>query len=58
MIVLVFLAFVLAIAFMLGLDIVLWMEDPLFGMGGILGIIAFFIAYAISGDVIIAPRSS
>jgi hypothetical protein len=56
MIVLVFLAFVLAIAFMLGLDIVLWMEDPLFGMGGILGIIAFFIAYAISGDVIIAPR--
>jgi hypothetical protein len=56
MIVLVFLAFVLAIAFMLGLDIVLWMEDPLFGMGGVLGIIAFFIAYAISGDVIIAPR--
>ena len=41
---------------MLGLDIVLWMEDPLYGIGGLLGIIAYFIAYSISGDMIIAPR--
>lgn len=41
---------------MLGLDVVLWMENPLYGIGGIVGIIAFFIAYAISGDMIIAPR--
>lgn len=41
---------------MLGLDAVLWMEDPLYGIGGIVGIVAFFIAYAISGDVIVAPR--
>lgn len=54
--VLVFLAFILAIAFMLGLDVVLWMENPLYGISGIVGIIAYFIAYAISGDMIIAPR--
>lgn len=41
---------------MVGLDIVLWMEKPLYGIGGIAGIIAYFIAYAISGDMIIAPR--
>lgn len=41
---------------MLGLDVVLWMEDPLYGIGGIVGIIAYFIAYSISGDMIIAPR--
>lgn len=56
MIVLVFLSFAIAIAFMLGLDVVLWMEGALWGIGGIAGIIAFFIAYAISGDMIIAPR--
>ncbi len=54
--ILVFLSFCLLIAFMLGLDAVLWMEDPLYGIGGIVGIVAFFIAYAISGDVIVAPR--
>ena len=41
---------------MLGLDIVMWMESPLYGIGGLIGIVAFFIAYAISGDMIIAPR--
>ena len=54
--VLVFLSFILAIAFMLGLDFVLWMENPLYGIGGLVGIVAYFIAYAISGDMIIAPR--
>ena len=41
---------------MLGLDVVLWIENPLYGIGGIVGVIAYFIAYAISGDMIIAPR--
>lgn len=41
---------------MLGLDFVLWTEDPLYGIGGLIGIVAYFIAYAISGDMIIAPR--
>ena len=41
---------------MLGLDFVLLTEDPLYGIGGLIGIVAYFIAYAISGDMIIAPR--
>ena len=48
--------FVLAMIFMVGLDIVLFMEDPLYGIGGIIGIIGFFIAYSISGDMIVAPK--
>ena len=54
--VLVCLSFILVIAFMLGLDVVLWMENPLYGIGGLVGVIVYFIAYAISGDMIIAPR--
>ena len=54
--VLTFLTFVLAMIFMVGLDIVLFMEDPLYGIGGIIGIIGFFIAYSISGDMIVAPK--
>ena len=54
--VLVFLSFCLSIAFMLGLDVVLWMEEPMYGIAGLVGFIAYFIAYAISGDMIIAPR--
>lgn len=41
---------------MLGLDVVLWMEEPMYGIAGLVGFIAYFIAYAISGDMIIAPR--
>ena len=54
--VLVFLSFCLAILLMLGLGFTLWTENPLYGVGGLVGIVAFFIAYAISGDMIIAPR--
>lgn len=54
--VLVFLSFILAVAFMVGIDVVLWTENPLYGIGGIVGVVAYFIAYAISGDMIIAPR--
>ena len=54
--VLVFISFFFVVVFMLGLDVVLWMENPLYGIGGVVGIVAYVIAYAISGDMIIAPR--
>ena len=54
--ILVFLSFCVSVAFMGGLEIVLWLEEPLYGIGGIVGIVAYFIAYSISGDMIIAPR--
>lgn len=54
--VLTFLTFVLAIAFMAAMDIFLFSEEFLYGIGGVIGIVAFFIAYSISGDMIIAPR--
>lgn len=41
---------------MVGMDIFLFLEDVLYGIGGILGILGFVIAYSISGDMIIAPR--
>ena len=54
--VLTFLTFVIAMIFMVAMDIFLFSEDVLYGIGGIIGIIGFFIAYSISGDMIIAPR--
>ena len=54
--ILTFLTFVIAITIMVGMDIFLFSEDVLYGIGGIIGIIGFFIAYSISGDMIIAPR--
>lgn len=54
--VLTFLTFVIAMAAMVGMDIFLFSEDELYGFGGIIGILSFFIAYSISGDMIVAPR--
>lgn len=54
--VLTFLTFVIAMAAMIGMDIFLFSEDELYGLGGIIGILGFFIAYSISGDMVIAPR--
>ena len=54
--VLTFLTFVIAMIFMVAMDIFLFSEDVLYGIGGIIGIIGFFIAYSISGDMIVAPR--
>ena len=54
--VLTFLTFVIAMAAMIGMDIFLFSEDELYGLGGIMGILGFFIAYSISGDMVIAPR--
>ena len=54
--VLTYLTFVIAMIFMVVMDIFLFSEDVLYGIGGIIGIIGFFIAYSISGDMIVAPR--
>ena len=54
--VLTFITFVIALTIMVGMDIFLFSEDVLYGIGGIIGIIGFFIAYSISGDMIVAPR--
>lgn len=54
--ILTFLTFVIAITFMVGMDIFLFSEDILYCIGGIIGIIGFFIAYSISGDMVVAPR--
>lgn len=54
--VLTFLTFLIAMIFMVAMDIFLFSEDVLYGIGGIIGITGFFIAYSISGDMIIAPR--
>jgi hypothetical protein len=56
MFILTFLTFVIAIACMVGMDIFLFSEDVLYGVGGIIGIVGFLIAYSISGDMIVAPR--
>lgn len=52
----VYFSFTLAIVFMLTMDVVMWTEHVLYGIGGLIGMIGFFIAYSISGDMIIAPR--
>lgn len=54
--VLTFLTFVIAMTLMVGMDIFLFSEDVLYGAGGVIGVIGFFIAYSISGDMIVAPR--
>ena len=54
--VLVYISFALAIAFMLAMDVVMWTEHVLYGIGGLIGMLGFFVAYSISGDMIIAPR--
>ena len=51
-----FLSFLVAIIFIIGLNIVLFMENTVYGIGGIIGIIGYSIAYVISVDIIIAPR--
>ena len=54
--VLTFLTFVIALSIMVGMSIFLFSEDVLYGVGGVIGIISFFIAYSISGNMIVAPR--
>ena len=51
-----FLLLTFQILLMTGLDIVLFDYNIYYGFGGIIGIIAYFIAYTISVDMAIAPR--
>lgn len=44
------------ILFLIIADIVLWAVSATCGIGGIIGIIGFFIGYSISGGMTIAPR--
>ena len=54
--ILTFLTFVITITIMAGMEVFLFSEDVLYGIGGVIGIVGFFIAYSISGDMIVAPR--
>lgn len=49
------LTMLIAIAFMIGLDVVLFMERPIYGIAGIVGLIGYFIAYAISVHMTVSP---
>lgn len=51
-----FLAMLTSFVFMIGLDVVLFEEKVMYGIGGIIGIIGFVIAYSISGNMILTPR--
>ena len=51
-----FLLLTVQILIMIGLDILLFDHNIYYGFGGIIGIIAYFIAYAISAEMAIAPR--
>lgn len=54
--VLAFLMMLLANLFMIGLTIFMFDYNTVYGFGNIIGIIAFYIAYIISGDMILSPR--
>lgn len=46
----------LNIALLVGIDVVLWMLDAGFGLGGVFSIVIWFITYAVTEELIIAPR--
>ena len=54
--VLAFLMMLLANFFMIGLTIYMFDYNIVYGFGNIIGIIAFYIAYIISVDMILSPR--
>ena len=41
---------------LIAMDIMFWTESTASGLAGVLGIIAFFIGYALSVEITIAPR--
>lgn len=51
-----FILLVLNTILLIILDLVLWNTSWMFGLGGVIGIVGFFIGYAISADMSIAPR--
>ena len=51
-----FVLLVLNIIALVAIDIMFWAESAASGLAGVFGIIAFFIGYALSVEVTIAPR--
>ena len=43
------------ILLMIGMDLVLFGYDLIYGIGGIAGILAYVIAYSISVDMVVSP---
>lgn len=50
------LTFCINVLVLIIIDIVLWTVSIACGIGGLIGIISFFIGYSISGGMAIAPR--
>lgn len=46
----------LNIALLVGIDVVLWMLDAGFGLGGVFSIVIWVITYAVTEEIVIAPR--
>ena len=46
----------LNIVLLVGIDVVLWMLDAGFGLGGVFSIAIWFITYAVTEEMAIAPR--
>lgn len=51
-----FVLLVLNIIALVAIDIMFWAESAASGLAGVFGIIAFFIGYALSVEVTIAPK--
>lgn len=51
-----FVGLALNIIALVAIDIMFWTENAVSGLAGVFGIIAFFIGYALSVEVTIAPR--
>lgn len=46
----------LNIALLVGIDVVLWTLDAGFGLGGVFSIVIWAITYAVTEEMVIAPR--
>lgn len=44
------------IILLVGIDIFLWVLEPGYGLGGIFSIIIWFITYAVTEEIALAPR--
>lgn len=51
-----FIVLVLNIILLVGIDVVLWMLDAGFGLGGLLSIGVWLITYTVTEEIAIAPR--
>ncbi len=47
---------ILNIVLLVGVDVFLWFLEPGFGLGGVFSIVIWFITYAVTEEIAIAPR--